>query len=185
MEYLLGIAFALLFPTALALSLGIEPEITFQRIEQTMGYDIWHTHLRVTKFNRSCAIINGTGDIFVDLDNSYTLQIEFAHSRLGNNQFNISPFKIPEQPFCHFMNGTYREYQSMFVNRSNLPIVGPSEGLCPFPAGQYWNKNVMFDASQVPIAMPEGFWRVTLLVKRKSSSADFIIYLKMSRESFW
>lgn len=85
MEYLFGIAFALLFPTALALSLGIEPEITFQRIDQTMGFDLWHTHLRVTKFNRSCAIINGTGDIFVDLDNSYTVTTVY-HNASTNSQ---------------------------------------------------------------------------------------------------
>ncbi|KXJ80640.1 hypothetical protein RP20_CCG024213 [Aedes albopictus] len=181
---LLGIAFAVLLPAALVLSINIQPEVTFQRIEQTMGYDILLTRLRITKFNRTAATMNGTGDIFVNLDNSYMVNIEFAHSRLGNNQFNISPLKVPEQPFCHFLNGTYREYQSMFINASNYPIVGP-DGLCPLPAGHYWNKNVMFDPSNVPVAMPEGFWRITLFVKGKTSTADFILYLKISRESFW
>nr|XP_019564477.2 uncharacterized protein LOC109432589 [Aedes albopictus] len=184
MGYTLAIAFALLLPAALVLSINIEPEVTFQRTEQTMGYDIFHTRLRITKFNRTIAIINGTWDLFVDLDNNYMFQIEFAHSRLGNNQFNISPLKIPEQPFCHFLNGTFREHQSMFVNTANYPIVGP-DGLCPFPAGHYWNRNMVFHPSQLPVAMPEGFWRVTIFVRGKTSIADFIIYVKVSRDLFW
>ncbi|KXJ74502.1 hypothetical protein RP20_CCG013529 [Aedes albopictus] len=184
MGYPLGIAFALLLSVALVLSIDIEPEVTFQRIEQTMGFEIWHTHLRITKFNRTTAIINGTGDIFVDLDNSFTLRVEFAHSRLGNNQFNISPLRVPEQPLCQFLNGTYREYQSMFINHSNYPVIGP-EGLCPFPAGHYWNKDVMFDVRNVPPTVPEGFWRATILLTGENSTTDFILYAKISRESFW
>nr|XP_029733389.1 uncharacterized protein LOC115269116 [Aedes albopictus] len=161
------IRFAMLFP--LGLSMELTPEVTYQRVEQTMGFDIIRTNFRITKFNRTCAVLNGTGELLIDLDNHYTFQIIFEHSRLGNNQFNRSPIRVPEQPVCEFMKGAYREFQYMFVNTTNYPQVGP-EGLCPFPAGHYWNRNLVFDDTKVPPFMSEGFWRAILLFKGPSGT---------------
>ncbi|EAT33015.1 AAEL014731-PA [Aedes aegypti] len=145
----MGLAFAIgilwLFPPVL-LQQQKTPEIIFQRIEQTSGFDILTSNLRVTKFNRTCAVLNGTVDLLVDLDNSYTFQGNLAYSRLGNNQFNMSPMKVPEDPMCDFLNDTYREYQDVFEEKTNHPFIEP-EGLCPFPAGLYWYKNLVVDGS--------------------------------------
>nr|XP_029733202.1 uncharacterized protein LOC109432585 [Aedes albopictus] len=103
---------------------------------------------------------------------------------MGNNQFNLSPMRIPEQPFCQFLNGTYREYESIFDGTSNYPKVG-SDGLCPFPAGHYWNRDLVFDVTKLPAVTPEGFWRVTMLLRGPTGTVDFIIYAKLSKESFW
>nr|XP_029733199.1 uncharacterized protein LOC109432591 [Aedes albopictus] len=108
-----------------------------------------------------------------------------AFSRLGNNQFNMSPMKIPEQPICEFLNGTYRDYQYVFENTSNYPRVG-EEGLCPFPAGHYWVKNLGFDATRLKVAFPEGFYRfIFVMTGQPNGSVEFVFYIKLSRESFW
>nr|XP_029733307.1 uncharacterized protein LOC115269094 [Aedes albopictus] len=168
------------------MSMELTPEITFQRFEQTMGFDILRSTYRVTKFNRTCAVLNGTMDVFEDLHNNTTVKLNIAYSRLGNNQFNISPMKIAEQPICDLLKGTYRENQYVFENVSNYPIVG-EDGLCPFPAGHYWIKNMLFEANQLQAPFPEGFYRTTFVMTtaKPNRTVEFIFYVKLSRESFW
>lgn len=50
-------------------------DVSIQRVEQTAGYDLVKSALRVTKFNRTCAVVNGTLDYLVDLDNSFSVSI--------------------------------------------------------------------------------------------------------------
>lgn len=71
MAYAFAIRFAMIFP--LALSMDLTPEITYQRVEQTMGFDIIRSNFRITKFNRTCAVLNGTAELLIDLDNHYTV----------------------------------------------------------------------------------------------------------------
>ncbi|XP_062538100.1 uncharacterized protein LOC134206399 [Armigeres subalbatus] len=170
--------------SSLVFAVNIQPEFTFQRLEQVTGFDILRTNMRITKYNRTTAVMNGTVDFYVDLDNSLTFQMKLAYSRLGNNQFNLYPLRLAEAPFCHFLNDTFREYQADFQNATNFPQVGP-EGLCPVPAGQYWLKNVVFDASRIPFIAPEGYWRVTFVTTGPKSTVLFHIYAKLSKESFW
>lgn len=106
------------------------------------------------------------------------------YSRIGNNQFNISPMKIPQKPFCKFLNESYPDYEYIFEGKTNFPKVG-SEGFCPVPAGHYWFRNVLFDATKVVSVAPEGFWRATMLFKGPMGTADLVIYAKLSRELFW
>lgn len=71
MNTVCGVAFLGILP--FLLSVDIQPEFVFQRTEQTKGFDIYRTKLRITKFNRTTAVLNGTVDVFVDLDNALTV----------------------------------------------------------------------------------------------------------------
>lgn len=62
-------------------SIEIPTEVSFQRIQQNIGFNIFKTNLRITKFNRTCAVVNGTIDLFIDLDNSFTVTESFAPRR--------------------------------------------------------------------------------------------------------
>lgn len=92
--------------------------------------------------------------------------------------------KIMEQPICHYINGTYREQQDLFLDNSNFPHVG-QDGLCPLLAGRYWLKNFQYLIKYLPPMVPEGYWRVTMLFMGKNESADLQVFLKISMESFW
>ncbi|XP_062546314.1 uncharacterized protein LOC134212449 [Armigeres subalbatus] len=160
-------------------------DVSFQRVQQTIGFDVFKSDLRITKFNRTCAVMNGTIDLLVDMDNRFSLQIKSAHSRLGNNQFNEYPYKIAENPFCHVMNETYREYEDLFEKTTNLPHVG-ADVTCPVPAGNYWFKHFTFKPETMPQMIPEGYWRLTVLLTAEDGrKADLQIFLKVSKESYW
>ncbi|KXJ75171.1 hypothetical protein RP20_CCG012206 [Aedes albopictus] len=165
-------------------SLAMEGELILQRFEQTTGFNIFKADLRVTKLNRTCAVLNGTVDVFVDVDNNYLHQMKFAYSRLGNNQFVEYPMKIPSQRFCDYLNTTYREYQHLFKETSNIPQVGP-EGLCPFPSGKYWVKNFTIQPGLVPDPFYDALWRMTVLLVRGKSTASMNLYMQRYREGSW
>ncbi|EAT40519.1 AAEL007754-PA [Aedes aegypti] len=160
-------------------------DVSFQRIEQTTGFDILNSSLRITKFNRTSAVLNGTIDILVDLDNDFTFQIKSAYSRLGNNQFNEYPYKIAEQAMCWALNDTFSEHQELFEGTTNFPQVG-RDGLCPFPAGHYWFKHFIFKPETMPQMIPEGYWRLTFLIVEKGGrTASLLMYMRISKESYW
>ncbi|XP_062701254.1 uncharacterized protein LOC134285132 [Aedes albopictus] len=160
-------------------------DVSIQRVEQTAGYDLVKSALRVTKFNRTCAVVNGTLDYLVDLDNSFSFQVKSAYSRLGNNQFNEYPLKIAEKPFCWAVNDTFREHQDLFEQTTNFPRVG-KDWVCPVPAGQYWIKHFTFKPDTLPQVIPEGYWRLTLLLVGKDGrQVELQIFMKVSKESYW
>ena len=73
----------------------------------------------------------------------------------------------------------------MFENTSNFPRVS-GDGLCPYPAGHYWLKNLGLDATKLRWGFPEGLYRITLVMTTVPNRiVEFIFYLKLSRESFW
>ena len=56
----------------------------------------------------------------------------FSHSPLGNNQYNKSPYKLPQMKCCDFFKAFYYDYQDTFLNETNFPV-SSKEGFCPFP----------------------------------------------------
>uniref|UniRef100_A0A182SKC0 Protein yellow n=1 Tax=Anopheles maculatus TaxID=74869 RepID=A0A182SKC0_9DIPT len=135
--------------------------LDFDRWEVNNGSAFFNMEkFRVRKFNRTISVMNGTGVLLVDLDNRYSYGVHFARSAQGNNQFNAYPMKLAAKPFCDFINVYYREYQHLFLKNTNLPFV-PPEGLCPFPNGTYWAKDLHLDSSVIPVVVPEGLWRCT------------------------
>uniref|UniRef100_A0A182JDP9 Uncharacterized protein n=1 Tax=Anopheles atroparvus TaxID=41427 RepID=A0A182JDP9_ANOAO len=139
---------------------------------------------RVRKYNRTLSVMNGTGELLVDLDNRYSYGVHFARSAQGNNQFNAYPMKLASKPFCDFINSYYRDYQHLFLNNTNLPFV-PPEGLCPFPKGVYWAKDASVDSSVIPVVVPEGVWRATTDLTDMQTGeivARGSMYVRLSKE---
>ncbi|KAL9696651.1 hypothetical protein quinque_016230 [Culex quinquefasciatus] len=163
-----------------------ELEIDLQRIVQNYGEHLVDAReLRVRKINRTSHALNGTVRVAVDLDNDYRVSLSLAHSRLGNNQFNIYPMKIPEQRNCILLNSSYREYQSLFREHSNMPQV-PPEGMCPFRKGTYWFKDAIFSADHFPPYVPEGYWRFTFeYLGPMENNASFSLYAQMKNTGIW
>ncbi|XP_062704740.1 uncharacterized protein LOC134287048 [Aedes albopictus] len=138
-------------------------ELSLQRVEQTSEPDLIDaTGLRVMKFNRTTAVLNGTMFITKDLDDLFEFRITVAYSRIVNNQFVEYPMKIAREKVCNVLNGSYREYQHLWAGTTNFPQITGSERYCPLPRGVYWVKNYAPDATWVPPMVPEGLWRMSL-----------------------
>ncbi|KFB38306.1 hypothetical protein ZHAS_00005645 [Anopheles sinensis] len=159
--------------------------IDFDRWEMINGTSVFSMDaVRVRKFNRTLSVLNGTGKLLIDLDDNYEYGFNFARSAQGNNQYNAYPMKLAARPFCEFVRTYYHEYQFLFLNHTNLPYV-PAEGLCPFPKGDYWVKDLAVDSSVIPLVVPEGFWRVTPVLRELATGeviATGSFYAKLTKE---
>uniref|UniRef100_A0A182QAJ2 Uncharacterized protein n=1 Tax=Anopheles farauti TaxID=69004 RepID=A0A182QAJ2_9DIPT len=159
--------------------------LDFDRWEVYNGSKFFNMEqFRIRKYNRTLSVMNGTGVLLVDLDNQYAYGVDFARSAQGNNQYNAYPMKLANKPFCEFINSYYRDYQHLFLNSTNLPFV-PREGLCPFPKGSYWAKDLHFDSSVIPVVVPEGVWKCTtdlIHVATGELVARGSMYVKLSKE---
>ncbi|EDS34707.1 conserved hypothetical protein [Culex quinquefasciatus] len=123
--------------------------------------------VRIRKFNRTTPVINGSYDLAVDLDNNYEIGIVCSRSALGNNQYHLIPFKLSPMPVCNFIKKYAFDYQDIWQNKSNFPRV-PAEGICPYPKGTYWVKDLALDSNLFPPVIPEGYYRCYLDVYRIS-----------------
>ncbi|XP_058456920.1 uncharacterized protein LOC131434274 [Malaya genurostris] len=130
----------------------------FDRVENEFSAIGNFSTIRVTKFNRTTPVLNGTIEIKIDLDNTVEFGVGCARSALGNNQFNMLPFKLAPMPLCHFFDYYAKDYQHIYANKTNFPQI-PPEGLCPIPKDVYWVKNFALDSSVIPSVIPEGYYR--------------------------
>lgn len=89
--------------------------------------------LRIAKFNRSAFVWNMEVEYFVDFDELSSLKVDIYTSRLNNNQYVKSPFRIPKTNFCEFWKKFYvgMAMKSM-EDKSNFPQYGPNDAQCPF-----------------------------------------------------
>ncbi|KAL1379686.1 hypothetical protein pipiens_003745 [Culex pipiens pipiens] len=70
------------------------------------------SEMRVRKYNRTVATLNGTLAILQNIGNAYDISLSTARSALGNNQFNEYPMKIPRKSAWDFFHEYWRQYQN-------------------------------------------------------------------------
>ncbi|XP_053659051.1 uncharacterized protein LOC128708118 [Anopheles marshallii] len=177
----------LLMLTMLVVELCTGPvTVMYERTQQLNGYDLIDSrNLRIRKYNRTISILDGTFDVFQDLGDDYSFTLKLAYSKLGNNQFINSPFRLPLQKMCQFLNTTYRDYREFYRNISNFPEVGT----CPAVANQYYIRNHVLDAGIINNYFQTGLWKVTMILF-KSNNVDLPIYMieflfRVSREGLF
>ncbi|XP_055585435.1 uncharacterized protein LOC129738276 [Uranotaenia lowii] len=136
-------------------------EVELDRFEQTIGFQLINaSSVRVRKFNRAVSVLDGTAEVFQDLGDDYDIQLRAAYSTMGNQQFNEYPMKIGRQGMCKGLNGPYKEYQSLFLNWTNLPAIG-NDWYCPLKKMIIEVRNWAPKASWVPDVVPVGYWKIT------------------------
>ncbi|XP_058839873.1 uncharacterized protein LOC131695406 [Topomyia yanbarensis] len=158
--------------------------VQLERFEQRqIGFHMANfSALRVRKFNRTTWVLDGEGELFVDLTDEYQASVTFAHSPLGNNQWNEYPMKISKDKLCNVFNGSYKEYQPYFIDYTNMPRV-EEEWVCPFPKGQYWVRDLAPDGSFIPSVVPAGYWRFTGSIFDASDEIvlQFIAFMRVKK----
>ncbi|XP_041779715.1 uncharacterized protein LOC121597748 isoform X2 [Anopheles merus] len=75
-------------------------KVTYESFEQTNGEHIMLCNLRVRKFNRTATVLNGTIHLFREARNDVQYKVDMFYSRLGNQQYNHLPMKLPSSGEC-------------------------------------------------------------------------------------
>ncbi|XP_036333595.1 uncharacterized protein LOC118744578 [Rhagoletis pomonella] len=110
-------------------------------------------------------LLNGTMTFGEDMaSDHFKYQIEIFNAPLGVNQFKRLPMGVPRTPICEGFRAYYGDIlQPSFIHGENtdLPYM-PEEGLCPFPKGEYWLKNLLLNTGAWPNQLPRGLVKAVL-----------------------
>lgn len=107
--------------------------------------------------------LNGTLKVLEPLnDKNCAMEIKISNDASGDGNYKTLPFGYKKSDCCTIFKKVYPTYiQGSVENRSNLVHVENDEGLCPYPAGEYWLKNIEVDTTNWPNQLPRGMLKVT------------------------
>lgn len=57
--------------------------------------------VRISKFNRTTAVLNFHGDLYIDVDKDFEVDVTYHYNRFNNNQYNKMPMGIPRMNACN------------------------------------------------------------------------------------
>ncbi|XP_049284878.1 uncharacterized protein LOC125764559 [Anopheles funestus] len=145
-------------------------KVSFENFVQHSGFEIGSFDLRVRKFNRSTTSLNGSVILHTWIDNSIMFTLDLFHSRLGNQQFNHYPMKLPSCGTCDFLDNLQKGYGEYLEGCSNLPEIGE----CPFSPRIIDIRDKAFPKEVIPPVMPRGLWKA--LITGKINGQEVISY---------
>ncbi|XP_050072349.1 uncharacterized protein LOC126560432 [Anopheles maculipalpis] len=155
-------------------------KLSFESFEQTFGEDAMWCDARVRKFNRTTSVLNGTFHIFHDTSNDVQYQLDMYYSRLGNQQYNLLPMKLPSEGICDFVNNLHTYYPAMTELFTNFP----PKFECPISTREIHVFDREFPTEIWPIVMRKvGLWKLDIRgVLRNEPHVAFNFALKASND---
>ncbi|XP_052898284.1 uncharacterized protein LOC128305044 [Anopheles moucheti] len=136
-------------------------KVVFENFVQESGYEYGTFDIRVRKFNRTVTSLNGSVFLHQWIDNSIVFSLDLFHSRLGNQQFNHYPMKLPSSGTCDFLDNLQSTYGEYLGPLKNIPAIGE----CPFSPRTIDVIDYVFPSEPVPKVMPRGLWKALLTGK--------------------
>ncbi|XP_050078633.1 uncharacterized protein LOC126565494 [Anopheles maculipalpis] len=133
-------------------------ETLFEQFEQFSGFEIVDMKLRVRKFNRTMMTLNGTIYIRQPMNNDLVFHTDLFYSRLGNQQFNHYPVKMPTSGFCDFFDHMHNVYEDHIKDIVNVPQLNE----CPVKVRQAHILDKVFPSSVLPAFCPTGLWKIII-----------------------
>uniref|UniRef100_A0A182IQR7 Uncharacterized protein n=1 Tax=Anopheles atroparvus TaxID=41427 RepID=A0A182IQR7_ANOAO len=134
----------------------------FENFEHVSGFDEVLFDIRVRKINRTTMALNGSMVLKVPIQNDLRVSMDLFHSRLGNQQFNHYPMKLPTSGYCDFIDNIYTDYQQVMEQIENIP----AKGECPISLRSIIFRDLIFPSEMIPLTMPRGLWKVIMIGER-------------------
>ena len=89
--------------------------------------------LKVTRYNKTVFAIKGGVNIVQDFGEEWSIQMDVWRSKLGNNQWVLTPLKVPKSNTIVFLKNVYvPSMQDDFKDTTNLPYYKSGEKLLSF-----------------------------------------------------
>lgn len=164
---------------------GPKYELELQKVVLLNESDfITFEKLRVKRYNKTVYAVSGGLALNVDFGEGWDVEMHCWRSKLGNNQWELTPLKAPRQNMCDFVKTVYQDkIQNEFQGTSNLPVFKKGDSACPFPKGNYTLTNYMADVRNFPTTLQDGTYRIELFMYRNNIlTTGFIIYMKIYPE---
>uniref|UniRef100_A0A182MBZ0 MD-2-related lipid-recognition domain-containing protein n=1 Tax=Anopheles culicifacies TaxID=139723 RepID=A0A182MBZ0_9DIPT len=134
-------------------------KLNFESFEQTFGEDSMLCDVRVRKFNRTTSVLNGTFHILHDVSNEVQYQLDMYYSRLGNQQYNQLPMKLPSAGICDFIANLYTVYPEITAMFVNFPVANE----CPITVRDMHVFDREFPSEIWPVVMRKaGLWKLAV-----------------------
>ena len=179
------ISSSLMMIVVLSQDLGPKYEIEMQKILLMNESDfIKFDNFRVKRYNKTVHAISGVVSFKIDFGEDWEIKMDCFRSKLGNNQWELTPFKAPQQSICNFVKTIYKKrVQSENSDTSDLPVFKDGDPTCPFPKGDYTLTNHLVDIRNFPPFMHDGLYRVeTSFYHENIVKTGIIIYAKIYPE---
>uniref|UniRef100_A0A182JWW0 Uncharacterized protein n=1 Tax=Anopheles christyi TaxID=43041 RepID=A0A182JWW0_9DIPT len=158
---------------ALVMPRGLWKALVTGRRNGVEKTDIMWMDLRVRKYNRTSTVLNGTIHLYQEGTNQY--QLDLFYSRLGNQQFNHMPIKLPMAGICDFINNLHDNY----AKHLHLVVNFPGRGECPIKIREMY----IFDTETPAEIIPQGLIKIAMHICSLQFHLD-IFYSRLGNQQY-
>lgn len=99
------------------------------------------SEMRVTKTNRTTYVVNIVWDLLDDFGDDMEMEIKFYYNRFNNNQYNLSPIRVPQSSFCSMKKFYPILFTEATKNTSN--IFKANQSTCPYNKVRNYEKLII------------------------------------------
>lgn len=85
---------------------------------------------RIAKYTRTTYAFNMEVETFVDLDHNFEAEVKFYYNRLNNNQYNLTPMRVPRGSYCGIME-KFRPMIMAVAKNNETNVYNPGGSACP------------------------------------------------------
>ncbi|EAT35798.1 AAEL012066-PA [Aedes aegypti] len=138
--------------------------VTFERIQQISGADVANfTNLRLIGGNDAMPFLNGSWELFQDLDNNWSQFVRLWYQSPVATDATFYPIQTPNRSIrvCDHLNSEhYRAWWNRNRYAVNYPEPQQGRWMCPFPKGEYYLRWVALEKGVLPWVSKPGLYRM-------------------------